>query len=172
MSKKTQKITGKQRKAQIQAQTVLFNKIPYSHIYKEMGMIETVSRTFSMGYVIEDVSEENVKQYSNDLIMRRFAMLLNELPEDMSIQFVIHNRLIAQDIFLKKVLVVPDKEEKINPWIEKYNDMVTDNCEIGTSILSFPLMRTLQMRHMLSFSQKKSISKRSFRRSAISMSVL
>ncbi len=128
---KKKKITGKEKKAQIQARQALFNKIPYTHIFNEMGMIETDPHRYSMGYVIEDVSEDSAMQYQNKDIMHRFAMLLNELPIDISIQFVIHNRLIAQDIFLKKVLVVPDKDPVLNTWIEKYNEMVTDNCDIG-----------------------------------------
>ena len=125
------RISKKERKAQLQAKTALLNKIPYTHIFNEMGMIETKPNTYSVGYVIEDISESQIKQYNNDIIMARFAMLLNELPADMSVQFVIHNRLISQDIFLKRVLVVPEKDPAINPWIERYNSMVTDNSTIG-----------------------------------------
>ena len=49
----------------------------------------------------------------------------------MSMQFVIHNRLISQEIFLKKILVVPNKEPEVNEWIEKYNEALTENSTIG-----------------------------------------
>ena len=107
------------------------DKIPYLCVYEEEGMFETAPGVFSKSYVIEDISPDNLKNYSNEIVAKRFALLLNDIPSNMNIQFVIHNRLIPQEAFLKKVLAVQTKEEEINEWIEKYNDTVVENSTIG-----------------------------------------
>lgn len=111
------------------------NKIPYTRCFEEEGMFETVPGTYTKAYVIKDMSANKASgmmaSFNMDVLTKNFANLLNEIPGDMNFQFLIHNRLIPQEDFLRKVLVVPDKEEEVNGWIDKYNECLTANSLIG-----------------------------------------
>lgn len=126
MSKKSKK---KSEYAKVSQQII--SKIPYQRVFEDEGIFESAPGVFSKAYVIQDITTKDIKSFSNDMIAKRFAMLLNDLPASMTLQFIIHNRLIGQDVFLKKILMVPDKEETVNEWIETYNKTVTDNSTIG-----------------------------------------
>ena len=121
----------KQKKQSALMSGEIADKIPYIQIFEEEGVVEVSKGSFSRAYVIEDISADTIKSYNSDLIAKRFSMLLNELPDGVSAQFVIHNRLISSDSFLKKVLIVADKEAEVNGWIEKYNKTVVEGAEIG-----------------------------------------
>lgn len=109
----------------------IMEKIPYQQVFEEEGIVETEPGRYCRAYAIEDISADNIKSYNSDLISKRFSMLLNDLPEDACLQFVIHNRLIGPDTFLKKVLVVDNREAELGEWIQKYNKTVVDCAGIG-----------------------------------------
>ena len=106
-------------------------KIPYLRVFEEEGIFESAPGVYSKAYMISDITTDDIMSVSNELITKRFGMLLNNMPEGMSMQFLIHNRLIAHDAFLERVLMAPNKEDEVNTWIEKYNSTVTENSTIG-----------------------------------------
>lgn len=105
--------------------------IPYTSVYEEEGMIQTEPGTYSKMYIVNDVDPQNVGMYKPEIVYDAYGRLLNELPADMTVQFTIHNKLVQKDSFLKKVLLVPDKEEQVNSYIEQYNNLVVENSTIG-----------------------------------------
>lgn len=107
------------------------SKIPYIKVFEVDGLFESAPGTYSMAYFINSVESENLKAYSNADLMNKFARLLNSLPSSMTIQFLIHNKLIPQEEFLQKILVKPNKEPELNRWIKSYNTTVRENSDIG-----------------------------------------
>ncbi len=126
---------GKKEKHNKKSLTItkaIAEKIPYNRCFEEEGVFETSEGTFSKAYVIKDLPSQSVKGFNNELLVKKFSHLLNDLPQTMNIQFLIHNRLIPQEAFLKKVLVSPEgKEAELSEWINKYNHVLADNCSIG-----------------------------------------
>lgn len=106
-------------------------KIPYIGCYEEQGLFESALGVYSKAYYINSAEIENLKSFSNTIVEKKFTQLLNEIPASMTVQFLIHNRLIPQDDFLKKIVMVPNKENKVNNWINKYNKTLTENSDIG-----------------------------------------
>lgn len=125
------KLVKKNKKKSINAPDNITSNIPYVSVYEEEGMFETSQGVFTKTYLIEDIDEKNVKNYNPKVVENAFAKLLNGLPDGMSMQFTIHNKLVQQETFLKKIVQVPDKEEKVNNWINEYNKTVADNSTIG-----------------------------------------
>lgn len=123
--------TKAQKKNYKQMMQQIIRKIPYDRVFEEEGIFESAPGVFSKAFSVSDASAEDVKSVSNAIIQKNFAKLLNDLPDKMTVQFIVHNRLISQESFLKKVLVVPDKSKTVNEWIEKYNNIVVDNSTIG-----------------------------------------
>lgn len=110
---------------------VIANNIPYLKCYEEGGMFESEPGVYSRAYLVSSIESENIKDYNNTLVTQRFGELLNSIPSNMTTQFIIHNRLISQDTFLKKVYILPDKEDEVNGWIKKYNETIKANSDIG-----------------------------------------
>ncbi len=121
----------KQRKIQQQMRSRLNAAVPYLRVYSDLGMIESMTHVYSICAEIEDATGILPQTYSNDHIMRGFSKLLNEISPEMSVQFVIENRLIPQEEYLKSILVVPDKGSCIDPYIEQQNEMLTSISQIG-----------------------------------------
>lgn len=105
--------------------------IPYASVYEEEGMIQTEPGTYSKMYMISDVDADKIGSYKPEFVVDAYGKLLNDLPKGMTMQFTIYNRLVQKDSFLKRVLLVPDKEEPINERIEQYNELVVQNSAIG-----------------------------------------
>ena len=124
-------VNKKKNTKSINIPKIVTDKIPYINVYKEEGMIETSPGIFTKSYFIEDINVDNIKTYDSIVVVNAFSKLLNELPANMNLQFTIHNKLISQEVFLKKILRVPDKEEIINEQITKYNKTLMENSMIG-----------------------------------------
>ena len=115
--------------AVVKATKAMAAKIPYECVYEEGGLFEVSEGVFSKAYVLKEM--ESAAGVSGGLAVKQFAGLLNRIPQDMTVQFMVFNRLIPQEEFLKDILIVPDKEECLNGWIERYNGMLAENCDIG-----------------------------------------
>ncbi len=125
---------GKNRKKRqnvLNSPKSITDKIPYERVFEEEGVFEINPGEYSKAYFIKSMDTADTASINNELIVKKFNILLNEIPSNMTCQFVIHNRLIAEEAFLKKVLVVPNKSDVINDWIDKYNKTIVDNCNIG-----------------------------------------
>lgn len=110
----------------------LLSKIPYICGYEEDGMIESVQGQFSRMYAIEEMKTENISSFDTQAANRKVEELLNSLPENVDFQFIVHNKLIEQQSYLENVLIKPDIRGKVlEPLIEKYNRVITDNIDIG-----------------------------------------
>lgn len=120
----------KQKKMQKMQEGKLLELVPYRFAYDE-GIIETDGNMYSKAYQIMDAAYQDLRSYTSEMIMESFEKLLISLPNDFSMQFVIHNKLIAKNQFLMKIIRKEDKEDKVNGWINKYNQMICENSEIG-----------------------------------------
>ncbi len=121
----------KKRQNVLNSPKSITDKIPYERVFEEEGVIEINKGEYSKAYFIKSMDNADTSKINNELIVKRFNILLNEIPSNMACQFVIHNRLISEEAFLKKVLILPDKSDAINGWIDKYNKTIVDNCNIG-----------------------------------------
>ena len=93
----------------LEASEIIRKKIPYVRTFEEEGIIETRNNQYSKCYFVNDIKQANTKDYSQSAFNKKFKRLIDELPEDISFQFVIHNKLVDQDFFLKKTLKVPEQ---------------------------------------------------------------
>ena len=105
--------------------------IPYLQVFADNGLIEIEQGRYSRGYVISDVEAANLKGFSSEYLSKVFELLLNTLPGDVCMQFSIHNKFISQDDFVKKVLVMPNKGDILNGYINEYNKIIAENVKIG-----------------------------------------
>lgn len=106
------------------------DKIPYIRCYEEEGMIEISSHVFTKAYIVEPVKPENIGNFEESFLNKYFTMLLNNIPDDMSCQFVIHNRIVKKEDFLKNVLLIP-KDDIPNEITDNYNQEIARNMDIG-----------------------------------------
>ncbi|HAG69678.1 MAG TPA: hypothetical protein DCL38_06870 [Lachnospiraceae bacterium] len=113
------------------ASRVMAGRIPYEFVYEEAGLFEVREGVFSRAFLLKEMRHEVGAGVSGGLAVKRYASLLNRLPQDMTVQFMVYNRLIPLEDFLKDILVVPDKGDALNVWIDRYNRMLAEYCDVG-----------------------------------------
>ena len=122
---------AKKQKNRLAANEIVKKKIPYERTFEEEGIIETRPHTYSKCYYVNDIRQANTKDYSQVAFNKKFKKLLDELPEDISFQFVIHNKLVDQEFFLKKTLKVPEQYAGYEKYVEAYNEVIVENSDVG-----------------------------------------
>ena len=122
---------AKKQKNRLAANEIVKKKIPYERTFEEEGIIETRAHTYSKCYFVNDIRQANTKDYSQVAFNKKFKKLLDELPEDISFQFVIHNKLVDQEFFLKKTLKVPEQYAGYEKYVEAYNEVIAENSDVG-----------------------------------------
>ncbi len=115
----------------MRAPKAMAERIPYEYVYEEAGLFEAFEGVFSRAYLLEEKRREATAGLSGGHAVKQFAKVLNGLPQDLTMQFMVYNRLIPLEDFLKDILIVPDKGEALNEWIDSYNRMLAENCDIG-----------------------------------------
>lgn len=109
----------------------LASKIPFIRCYEEEGIIETTAGNFSKTYIIGEIDTEQISKTSQASARQVMQVLMNSFPKNASYQFTTYNRLIDQDDYLKRILIMPNKDEKLNEYIEEYDRVIVDNVGIG-----------------------------------------
>lgn len=122
---------AKKKKNKLAVSDIVRRKIPYVRCFEEEGIIETRPNQFSKCYLIDEVDPVNAQDYTVASFNKKFKALLNTIPEDMSIQFVIHNKLVNNDFFFEKVLKDPKDAPDYSDYIDSYNDVIIDNADVG-----------------------------------------
>ena len=122
---------AKKQKNRLAANEIVKKKIPYERTFEEEGIIETRPHIYSKCYFVNDIRQANTKDYSQVAFNKKFKKLLDELPEDISFQFVIHNKLVDQEFFLKKTLKVPEQYAGYEKYVEAYNEVIAENSDVG-----------------------------------------
>ena len=115
----------------LEASEIIRKKIPYVRTFEEEGIIETRNNQYSKCYFVNDIKQANTKDYSQSAFNKKFKRLIDELPEDISFQFVIHNKLVDQDFFLKKTLKVPEQYSGYEKYVDAYNEVIAENADVG-----------------------------------------
>lgn len=122
---------AKKKTNALAASDVIRKKIPYVRTFEEEGIIETRNNQYSKCYFVNDIKQANTKDYSQSAFNRKFKRLIDEMPEDISFQFVIHNKLVDQDFFLKKTLKVPEQYQGYEKYVDAYNEVIAENSDVG-----------------------------------------
>lgn len=118
------------RKNALRASREIADKIPYLQCYEEEGMIETAKGVYTKTYTIEDVKPENVENFDEEILIKNFSILLNNIPDNMECQFVVHNRVIKKEDYLKKILLLP-QDGQYEEAINLYNQTLAQNMDVG-----------------------------------------
>ena len=121
----------KKKTNRLAASDLIKKKIPYERAFEEEGIIETRNHTYSKCYFVNDIKQSNTKDYSQATFNKKFKKLLDEMPEDISFQFVIHNKLVDQGFFLRKTLKVPEQYAGYEKYVEAYNAVIAENADVG-----------------------------------------
>ena len=124
-------LPGKKKENGIAIDQNLASRIPFIRCYEDEGIIETSESNFSKSYIIGTVDQAAANDMSIAAARQSLALLMNDFPTNVSFEFSTHNMLISEEKYLKQILVVPDKEPELNPYIEEYNAVVTDNVSVG-----------------------------------------
>ena len=123
---------GKKKDNGIAIDQSLASRIPYIRCYEDEGIIETTEGNFSKSYIIGSPDETSATNDAAIAAARQsLALLMNDFPNNVSFEFSTHNMLISEEKYLKQILIVPDKEPELNPYIEEYNNVVSDNVDVG-----------------------------------------
>ena len=110
----------------------IVDKIPYQRCYEEYGIIETEHGIFSCAYEICSPTEQMQAQYNVQLVRNCMEAILTEVvKEGISYQFCVRNRRVDTQDYLKDILVSEHVEEKLDSYIEAYNETIRDNTSIG-----------------------------------------
>jgi len=121
----------KKNKSGVAIDANLAAKIPYVKCYEEEGVIETKPGNYSKSYIIGEIDTDEIPKTSQASARQVMQVLMNSFPQNVSYEFTTHNRLIEQEAYLKQILVVPQKDEKLNEYIDEYNKVIVDNVGIG-----------------------------------------
>lgn len=122
---------GKKKQNGIAIDPNLASRIPYVRCYEDEGIIETSEGNYSKSYIIGAIDQNAVTDMSIVTARQSLALLMNDFPTNVSFEFSTHNMLISEEKYLKQILIVPDKEPELNPYIGIYNDVVSDNVSVG-----------------------------------------
>lgn len=106
-------------------------KIPYIKMFEEEGIIEVKQGVFSKTYALTKIDPDTASTTDNKIITERFAVLLNSFDSNITLQFVIHNKLVNQEDYLKRILLKQDKGDVLNKVIHNYNALIVDHIDIG-----------------------------------------
>ena len=131
MGKLLQAFLPQKKNTDIAIDSNLAGKIPYITCYDEEGAIETKPGHFTKTYLVGEIDTEQIPKTSTASARQILQVLMNSFPSNVSYQFTTHNRLIEQETYLKQILIMPDKDDVLNPYIEAYDKVLVDNVGIG-----------------------------------------
>lgn len=137
---------GRNKKNPLKADRAMKAKIPYVCCYEEDGIIESSSGVFSKSYLVGEVDAEEAAGSNLDLINRKTSQLLAGFPQDVSFQFVVHNKQLPYEDFLKRTILPQNREAEVNPYIESYNRVLVSNASIGHNNTKAARYFTLSLR--------------------------
>ena len=109
----------------------LASRIPYTKCYEDEGIMETIPGNFTKTYIIGDLDQKAAQSSSVVTARQTLALLMNDFPVNVSFQFTTHNMLISQENYLKQVLMIPNKGEPLDGYINEYNAVISDNVDVG-----------------------------------------
>lgn len=124
----------------------LASKIPFVRCYEEEGIIETTPGNFSKTYIIGEIDTEQISKTSQASARQVMQTLMNSFPQNVSYEFTTYNRLIEQNDYLKRILIVPDKDETLNEYIKEYDRVIVDNVGIGHNNIKKTTYFTISVR--------------------------
>lgn len=122
---------NRNRKNPLKADKAMQVKIPYICCYEEDGIIESSNGVFSKSYLVGEVDAEEAAGSNLELINRKTSQLFAGFPQDVSFQFVVHNKQLPYEDFLKRTILPQNREAEVNPYIESYNRVLVSNASIG-----------------------------------------
>lgn len=128
--KKTQPKPKKKSTASINANKIIASQIPYIHCFTEAGMIETEPGRYSVCYEIFTPDSVGNERYMSTIAHNKLENILITL-KDFTYSFTIRNSVMAKDEYMEKICLSPNKSESVNAVINDYNQMISDNIDIG-----------------------------------------
>ena len=134
------------KKSPLKADRAVKAKIPYVCCYEEDGIIETDRGVFSKSYLVGEVNPDEAANTDMELLNIKTAQLIAGFPQDVSFQFVVHNKQLPYEDFLKRTVFPQNREAEVNPYIECYNRVLVSNASIGHNNTKAARYFTLSLR--------------------------
>ena len=123
MAAKKKSLSGQETATTLQA------TIPYRTVYSN-GVIETEKGTYTKSYMLKDVNYQAAKIEDQQTMFLKYSELLNSFDPSVKLQISVNNRNIDQERF-KEDTLLPKKGNKLDVYIEEYNDMLVDKMSKG-----------------------------------------
>lgn len=134
------------KKSPLKADRAVKAKIPYVCCYEADGIIETGRGVFSKSYLLGEINPDEAAISNMELLNVKTSQLIAGFPQDVSFQFVVHNKQLPYEDFLKKTIFPQNREAEINPYIESYNRVLVSNASIGHNNTKAARYFTLSLR--------------------------
>lgn len=120
------------KKSNLNISKILADKIPYLRCYEEYGIIETQNNIYTRGYEIKNPQEQVQVKFNIQLVRNCMESILKDMAVDgTSYQFCVRNRRVDTQDYLKNILVSGHGDEKLDVYVERYNDTICENTSIG-----------------------------------------
>ena len=120
------------KKSSLNVSKIIADKIPYSRCYEDYGIIETKNNIFTCAFEICKPLERIQTQYNVQLVRNCMESILTEIVQDgVAYQFCVRNRRVDTQDYLKEILISERREQKLNSYIELYNETIRENTSIG-----------------------------------------
>ena len=120
------------KKLSLNVSKTMSDKISYQRCYEEHGIIETENNIFTCAYEICRPLERIQTQYNVQLVRNCMESILTEIVEDgITYQFCVRNKRVDTQDYLKDILISKHGEQKLDSYIESYNETIRENTSIG-----------------------------------------
>lgn len=120
------------------------NVIPYDKCYEDMGIIENHANSYSIAFRIF-----NDKSVVSSIDTELVYMAMNHLIKGLSnvrFQFLIRNVPIDVSDYLDSIKLEKNRDSKTNEIIDKYNDVLTKNVDVGHNNYRTEVVLTIELK--------------------------
>ena len=121
----------KKKQKSLAIEESLARRIPYACTYEEEGMIKVGANRYTRMYRVSDMDPEQLSDFDAKIMHNRMEQLLNGFPEEISMQFLVHNSLVDEETYLARIVLDPEKVEADSALTEEYDRILIDHASVG-----------------------------------------
>lgn len=106
--------------------------IPYISVYPQEGIIETKQGEFTRSYLLQDMNYATAKREDQEVMLSRYADLLNSFDSSIKYQITINNRNLPENYFDSE-LKLQKANDGLDDLRDEFNEMLQSNLDKGVN---------------------------------------
>ena len=113
----------KQKGKTIKVPKTVQDTIPYTHVYPDTGIIETLPGTFTRAYLLRDTNYDSASEEDKQAMANKYQEFLNTFDQTLHFQLVIDQKNIDMETYESQIMLKP-QHDSMDDLREERNAMM------------------------------------------------